>query len=667
MNDLDNKENVEYLNKILKSHADFTNPEDEFESVNEFFDNLKKIVSSRSRCAGFKAIHNLLNSIIMKPDNEHSSTSDSIKLLSTILIYLLTYKSNIDSKPYISVFDNIEYLISVEYDPHKQLITDRTIEVILNSVHTAISECVSRLTKLTLTPKIIIVTRKATVTFNANFEMNNYQGVEITNWFCARDIYEKRAPLIKSYLGEKERLACEAFDVIMSDCTSSKWSLVPFLSKLFNYNIRRMARVILYALSINAASDCNSIKIFIGYKKSFEKIGQELTHNQKRIKHFLRMFIIRLLLDSFNGQPEDISEQNYDYFNKLMVEVDSIETYEDIPIPPADKDLLVSLAERKYGYITVESRKKANISKYISERSKLIDKRQTSYARKILTILHRVEIEQKYTAINKSALNVAYYEIENLLVNLLVDGNTQTINSISDNAIDEVTKIIFLMNEVTDSTGWVPLTSIKWNNGHEKYTEEAIKNVLKNALSNVKNHIMDFSYGIRITDAGQAFLQLMPDFEYFAVRFCSSDPKLISDSSLKKENNTFSCVNTIKKVLFHAIKCAYTVIRRAEEDYSAYGDDAETDYERMHASKSIYKETLLSPCVTHPIRIFNQQHNYIEDFYTYVNSLEPNENRFKTQEEKDELLGLIRAELDEYINWKAYFENHYSKFVHLEE
>ena len=659
---------VDNIKVIIDEHKKLYDEENDFQDVVTFFESLEKMICHETYKEGIEEIVTYFNNIIQSFELDQDQTENpSLITLSCILLNIMLYKGAIKKKPQICVFDNIEYLVSVEYNDDRVLVTDRIIEIMLNSIHTAVSHCLAKAIKFACNncPKIVFVTRRATVAFNGNLEMNNYQSVEITNWFCAKEIYEKKTKIVSDYTSEGDKLAYDIFNLIMSDCTMSKWSLVPFLSKLFNYNIRRMARILLHILIINTASENgNERNILEKFRVLWDENKNSNEYNHNLIKHFLRMYIIRLVMDLFNGYPREIGEQNVAYFNKLMVELGKIDDCETISIPPKGVDLLEHLAKKKYENLTDVKQREEAVNKFIEKNRANIDDIETSFARRILTILHRVEIENLYSDNNRSVINIRYYDFEDLIKNLLLDGNTQRVTSIDTKKILAIANILFLMNEVTDSTGWVPLTSIKWKNTEEKYTLSAIENVLQNAVSNVRSHNYDYSVGIRITPAGQAFLKLLPDFEYFAARFCPLEPKLLSDKSLCKVNGRFLCIKTINKVLFYSIKCIYTIIKRSEIEYSSLGANAGIDFARMYISKSLYKETNLSSTITHPLRIFDQQINYLYIFLSYIKSLDPSEDRFKTTNEKKELICDLEKAIDEYRKWKIYFNETYHNFLY---
>lgn len=661
-------ESVNNIKIIIDEYKKLYDEENDFQDVVAFFESIEKIIYQETYIEGIEEVVTYFNNIIQSFELSQDQTQNtSLITLSCILLNIMLYKGTIKGKPQICVFDNIEYIVSFEYSDDKILITDRTIEVILNSIHTAVSNCLPKVIKFACNncPKIVFVTRRATVAFDGNLEMNNYQSVEITNWFCAKEIYEKKAEIVSELAEGRDKLAYDIFDLIMSDCTMSKWSLVPFLSRLFNYNMRRMARILLHILIINTASENGNEKDTLEkFKVLWNENLDAYGDKQKQIKHFLRMYIIRLVLDSFNGYPREIGEQNVAYFNKLMVELGKIDDYETISIPPKGEDLLEHLAQNRYKDIRNIIKREELVKKYIMEKRTNINEIETSFARRILTILHRAEIENLYSDDNKSVINVRYFNFEDLVKNLLLDGNTQRITSIDTTTTLAIANILFLMNEVTDSTGWVPLTSVKWKSTEEKYTLSAIEDVLKNAVTNVRLHNHDYSVGIRITPAGQAFLMLLPDVEYFAARFCPLEPKLLSDKSLCKVNGRFQCISTIHKVLYHSVKCIYIMIKRSEIEYSSLGVNARIDFDRMYSSKSLYKETNLSSTMTHPWRIFNQQINYVYVFLSYIQSLEPSEDRFKTIDEKNELINELGLVIDEYKKWQTYFNETYHNFLY---
>ena len=667
INKLDQPHFCNKLKAITEEYDKYQDSEDDFEYVIKFFGILRMVVYEETYHQGIENLAGFFKEVIdtfaEKNSDKNGIKEPSIIILMDILLHVLLYKGNIEKKSQVCVFDNIEYIASWEYGTDRVLITDSTIESILNSIHSAISTCVQKTIRANydFVPKIVVVTRKATVAFNGNLEGNNYQSLEITNWFCAKEIYAKRIDLVSKYVMDDERAAYDVFTLIMNDCTMSKWSFVPFFSKLFNYNIRRMARILLYILSINStSSEKEELNKFVElWKKNNEK-GSAGNH----IKHFFRMYIIRLVLDSFNGYPRELgSNQNPAFLNKLMIEQGDIDTYEKLTIPSNGEDLFKASAKKYY-----ENEKDTEIARrkqdeYLLKIEEKIRKVETSYTRKILTILHRAEIDGIYNGNNRSVIGLKYFNIEDLIKNLLLDGNTKDAKSITPETITVISDILFLMNEVTDSTGWVPLTSIKWKNTEEKYTASAINKVLNNALENIRSHCdPDFSYGIRVTYAGQILLMLLPEFEFFATRFCPLEPKLISDRCLSKDKNDFVCINIINRVLYYSLRCVYTVIKRAEKEYSSVGANASIDYKRMHASKTIYLEAKGYPRVIHPTRIFSRQINYLNIFKEYVGSLAPDKARFKDEKEKEELLQALDKVIDEYVDWEKYFMATYPKF-----
>lgn len=660
-------ESVNEIKAITDTYKKLYDEGNEFQDVVTFFEILEKIVCRETYMEGMEELIAFFNDIIKSFELKQEQTENDLLItLSCILLNIMLCKGAIKKKPQICVFDNIEYIVSVEYSADKILVTDRIIEIILNSIHAAVSHCLPKTIKFAChnCPKMVFVTRLATVAFNGNIEMNNYQYVDITNWFCAKEIYKKKINFVSAFTVEGDKLAYDIFNLIMSDCTMSKWSLVPFLSKLFNYNMRRMARILLHILIINTASENGDEKKTLEkFKVLWDKNMNSSENNRNQIKHFLRMYIIRLVLDSFNGYPREIGEQNVAYFNKLMVELGKIDDYEKISVPQSGMDLLDYLSQQKYNNLTSVHQREESVKKYIMENGAHISEVETSFARRILTILHRAELENLYSGNNRSIIRISYFDFEDLVKNLLLDGNTQRIISIGSETIDIIANILFLMNEVTDSTGWVPLTSIKWKSTEEKYTLSAIASILQNAVSNIESHNYDYSVGIRITPAGQAFLKLLPDFEYFAARFCPLDPKLFSDKSLCKVNGNFPCINTINKVLFYSIKCIYTIIKRSEIEYSSLGANAGIDFDRMYVSKSLYKETSLSLVVTHPARIFNQQINYLHIFLNYIQSLDLSEERLKTIDEKNELIYELEMVIGNYQKWQKYFSETYHDFL----
>jgi hypothetical protein len=595
-------------------------------------------------------LQNLFNEIINDSNkkDEFKNPTDNINSaifdISSILLQVLLCKGQLHHKRYICVLDNIEYYVNEKTSPltGKRTISDREVGTIINSLHGAVgshSEIINEnegnnkedeKELILCIPTFMVVTRPVTVRIDRGMVLDHHFIIEITDWFCPREIYDTKLKYLNFYADDDDHIVYETLKRVFSDCTMSKWSLAPFLSNLFNRNYRRMVRIIKHVLKSKGNKE--ELADFNRCWDENQSKGQE-DKAKTQISHLLRMRIVRMLLDSFN-----IPIDNYGtYFSQLMVE---------------------------YSYPQAKAEAEAEAEERRREAS--------SFTRKILTILHRTEIENSHSDNNESTLKVKYLDIEDLLSKMFLDGTHSRITDIDEKTdLVFIARILFLMNEVTDITGWVPLTALKWNK-QEKPDESSILKMLITAKNSIYGS-HDQSVGIRITHAGRAFLRLLPEFEYFAARFCRDNKRLMMDNCMQpqetgKQKNgdtqwNFPCVEIIDTILNNkAYNCAKQIIARDTKRYAIGSVDAKHNFDTMYRSKTIYRETVDSPLYCHPARIFKQQRNYVNSYIEYVNSLSPNEKRFKTDEQKESLLSQLNKKLDGFNSEESHLRSKYPNY-----
>lgn len=169
------------------------------------------------------------------------------------------------------------------------------------------------------------------------------------------------------------------------------------------------------------------------------------------------------------------------------------------------------------------------------------------YARRILNYLNikKIEGNNNYIGFNELVRNVFKFP--------LCD------DSISEKMFNDIAHIIIKMNDHNmKTTNWCQLVLVKF--AQKKLSIEALNDEIMKEYS---NEDFDTNYGIKITEAGAYFLDLLPKFEYYSCRYCRNSRPLFSELNYidsqgnpcerykdiikKVKENTFNCIEELHK------------------------------------------------------------------------------------------------------------------------
>ncbi|GHV68332.1 hypothetical protein FACS1894199_15400 [Bacteroidia bacterium] len=542
----------------------------------------------------------------------HNNPEDrkiSVSFVAGILIRLLFCLYKIDNKKHLCVVDNIEAYIPKEPDCP---IRDIEIETMIDGVSKATKEFwdILREIKHTDAPYapcygFLLAIRDTTIPVLPQnviqYSEDNPNVWDISEWFCARDISKSKQDFFKDIIeqqAEEIKEYIKAYNHIMNDFSKYSWGLHNLISLMYNHNYRRINENVVEGISY--ISETN-IKHF---NNQWELANKELFDKQlpkseeaiwSSIKHICRKFIVRNLLDYI--------EQKTGYLSNLTHDGNSL-------------------------------------------------------ARKIITRLYRIEINQQNDISKKAYIYTPFIELISAILQKPCGGD------VPDKELEEVAQILFKMNKIDNKdTHWNALVVIKYNTSR-KYDEQQLIDVMKeiwhNKNDNKYNHGL---FGVRLTDSGRFFAKIVPDFEYFACRSVP-DIYLFSEASLMKNSEgLYPCVECLKTVRRKAFDCINNVIVRTNEflkPNSANISPTSINWLYNEENSWLYKERDRNPEV-HPIRILKNHIGYLKNYMVYL------EKVFPGKEHKD-VITKIKKELEDYIRaGKTLVEDEKNKFFFKKE
>ncbi|MDR2712117.1 MAG: hypothetical protein LBB91_03265 [Clostridiales bacterium] len=547
---------------------------------------------------------------------------EAIKLTIGFLIRLFYCLSRINKKKYICVIDNIEAIVPFFDEDHP--IRDCGLQNILDGIVAAINN-IRPLLPINMPGYktfygFILVTREntANIVRISQYEDYNLENeVDMSEWFRARDIFEKKI----TYFRTKSTIPMNspyvtAYEHITNDLSLSRWHMHGFITRMYNNNLRRIAENLISAISVIPEAEIEN------FNTQWEKtLKSDKDYNH--LKHLCRQFVIRILLDH---------AQRSNYFDQVKAEGSKMpkdrQRVELLPPGPSFGD--------------------ENIQK---------EEESVSYARRVATLLHRV-------AVSKQHRN-DYLSFTRLINTLLVPQNHPYINP-SETQLRDLASILYWMNETRHVTNWAALVTIKFDSSHV-YNENTLYEVMKkewdlysSGLSDKANLRQDIDrsreYGVRITKAGSLFAKIVPEFEYFSCRFLFCEPALMALENLKtikiKDKDTFRAIAIIKETRKRAFKHIDEAIEIDKAYYSLPGMFSAIDpYKSMYNQSEIYswtyKEQAVDRAIVHPLRVLHQHMGYVYHYIKYIeNDLEM--HNFGNQSDKEKIVKLAKDELTEY-------------------
>jgi hypothetical protein len=498
--------------------------------------------------------------------------SDLIRFLTIILIRLSVCDSILLKQKHVYVIDNIE-----SYLPLTNAVTyirDYDIKAVTNGICRAVRD--SR-------DKIDLINQELQTTFygfllsaresTSKLVERTLQEIDrhitkicISDWYCAKDIYERKVMyepfnniIQESSLDELKK----AHKFMMSDITVSKWGLLNQVNAMYGHDFRRIAINVTQALSKKS-------KIVTEYNRLWEAIKSDSNgEHVGLVKHMCRKMLFRCMLDHI---------QSKHYFKDIKV----------------------------YNESQGSSHKDVN-----------------AYARKIVTILHRYQLLHPNSYMSFPSLMrcmfVKPYFGDKPIAERKVKALSQILFHMAKPEIETHWNALIIIKFENEKKAFTENSLLKtmidvYNNGSNE--EDA-----------VQQNSGDTKYGVKITESGSFFAKFLADFEYFACRFASQYPPLPCQSNSQKKGDTYDCINIIRSVRKKAFDCIDDVIR-ADGDF--YGCPSQSDtgnrFSRMYSDDEpspVYKETSNSRIKCHPLRVLEAHIGYLEHYCKYLRESDP--------------------------------------------
>lgn len=544
--------------------------------IKNFFTLMKDYADGKFNYEKFsEKLHSALTEQFMSYE-KNGKRVKAVSYITSVLIRLLFCLSRINGRKQVCVIDNVENFVPYDED---HPIQDCEISLIFDGVIKAVTETRARVTEMIRAQEdyqtffgLVFVTRRASVSFvenhhNADFNPDNI--VDISNWFCAEDIYNSKLNFYVDVIEVfRESEYMRAYLNIVGDNSICNWGLQNLLSRMYNHNYRRIADDLILAIS------CIPENYLIYFNEQWEK--ENKTNYQI---HLYRKFIFRIMLDYI---------QRTGYLDNLLVEkVD------------ADK------------------------------RNDPLENMKSSYARKIATLLYRdslgemprgmYEKTMSFPQVIEAVLKKPYFEeeitdrdIHDLASIMFLMNETRNVNTNWSPLI----KITFDIECPYNETNLYKEMRKEWreyNQGRE----------LPDQMPERRK------YNVRITEAGAFFAKMVPDFEYFACRYAAQYPALMVLDNLRrtgKNGASFACLDLMEIVRKNAFRCIDEVIARDRDFFVSASYDGENQnfkplYDRDGCYRWLYMENTGSKLIPHPVRIINHHSGYIGHYQKYVEQL----------------------------------------------
>lgn len=550
----------------------------------------------------------LLNIFDRKLNNNDSDIA--LAFIAGFIIRLYYCLNKIDGKKHICVVDNIETFVKYDEEhPIQECELEKIIKGFFEASHKAreILTPWKQVGKFETFYGFLIVTRDTTAS-TALFEVQHEDDyrkeneIDISNWYCTEDILQSKISFfLKKGLKYSDDSYAEAYKNILKDFSQYRWGLNEITTKMYKHSHRRNIECIPDAINVVPKEEIAYFNHM--WKKT---LGKEDYINS--LKLMCRKYILRILIDHV---------QRKNYFDNLMVENNSVKNN-------------VRTLETIYNTINEEPSHNEN----------------SSYARKISTLLHRFALEvskEKY---------VSFPRIINEILKPINLPDEPTSNQIKN-----LGKILFLMNETRNEiTNWTSLVCMKYDN-KEIYSEANLCNIMQKEWENFNQGLIELDdtsrFGVKITEAGSFFAKILPDFEYFCCRFLSNEPPLFSIKNIKpfyiNGEKTYRAIAIIRYIRKKAFDCIDAVIERDKNFYSSMENQKTIDFTPMYRNEYswLYKDSQGTRISVHPDRIINQHKGYVFNYMTYVEHFIPVE-KFDNKEHKVDLITQLQKELPYY-------------------
>lgn len=588
---LSNKNSDEYRNFINNFNIIYgNNYEREIEALYNFAKD--KTVDDNDNHSVREYSSALFTILINMCFKEHKNVSSCIICALESLTRLIAVKSDIKSaKQTLISFDNIEHFID-----NKKRIYDSDIRLITSSVIKFAQNEERHYQKIGLNFasyfKIILVVRDTTNKMlpsdvHTYFNQNNCS-VDVTGWYSLEKIYESK---LRYFPIDATTSSINFFNLIINDSLKTrKNNLMEQIASMYNHNNRRTTHMLIRISGIFEQKENYPCKNkgslnYEQYKKLWE--WKEKNH----IRFLCRQSVLRLI------------------YNEIA------DTYF------FDRICSCSSSSNK----------------------------TTTYARRIVTWLANKES-------HKQEEYFSFCEILRKVYCCPGVGNKK----ISYKDVLEISKVLVALDEHRFSypseiykysiepcpNRWCQLIIIKFNvsNTQGKLTAEMLA---KRMLYEYENGFKDSdNFGIRLTEAGAYFAQMLREFEYFSCRYAKADAPLIF--MLDKEQ----IKNTLELVYTNAKECIDNTILF---EGSFFKWEYSAGYKHLHHLRQ--KNTYQS----YVYRILKRHIDYLRAYRLYLkDDILHNEIKLFKDSDRNEIINCIDDFICGYEDiWKQIRESEY--------
>lgn len=621
----DHKEYITYFVKEYKNafatHTEGMKRVDN-KQIREFFSILENYGKNGVAYEEFSEQLRAMFKSAFKDFEEKDEKEEAVTYITGILIRMCFCLFRKQGKKQVCAIDNVEFCVPFD-EAHP--IQDCEIDYVFNGVNDAVTKVRSRLDRISKANKeyetfygVVFVTRPTSISFVDcchHIELTSENIINISKWFCIEDICRRKMEFFGDALKKFEGSPImNAFLNVMGDCSNYNWGLQDLVSRMYNYNKRRIVENLTIVLS---SIPERSLKYFNEQWEKTQNAGDDEfsqdTAPKAYLKHLCRKFIFRNILDYIRETR---------YFDKLLVE-----------------------------------RRGAS-----ARREHPLENLKSSYARITATVLYRNSIEQGSRTTGRGKITDAKtVSFPELVEAVLCRANLG--KHVSEHQIQDLASILYLMNETrNERTNWAPLIRITFDIQTAYNETNLYKEILSEWESYVQNGEIDEqitrSYNVTITEAGELFAKMVPDFEYFACRYAPCYPALLDLQNLRKtvtENaEEYDCISLIKTVQENAFVCVDEVIAR-ERYFFASTQHQEKEavsirplFDPRSRYKWFYTQKSGGALLPHAVRILNHQHGYLLHYQRYIENLP--DNVFSDSNDRMKILDSLRKVIQLYTD-----------------
>jgi hypothetical protein len=206
----------------------------------------------------------------------------------------------------------------------------------------------------------------------------------------------------------------------------------------------------------------------------------------------------------------------------------------------------------------------------------------------------------------------------------------------------DLANILYLMNELKNSNiNWTNLIVMNYPSNDE-YSIERLRDAIEDNAKNSQSS--EFNVSLTITPAGELFLQFYPEFEFFACRYASQFPALVSNSNLRRnKSNQFNCITLISLIRNKAENCINHMINEDSQFFSSgYGMGSKGKFRPMYDGSYRW----LFAGNTHSQRIMEKHIGYLVRYFLYINKTDM--TTLLSDKDKKTLLKELYVEIVKY-------------------